>query len=165
MSGRFSAVVIAGAGLAAAACTTGGATGAVSLDPPRAVNGDDSAIAWPFLVTHGGGKTLAGFHLRVEEGADLVGVRPDAENPPIDDAAAYHWTGEVRGDEGYWTGDVVPPGGTVSLAILVRPTGEGDPRIRVVHWPTDGRDEPVGSETCEIWSFDIEDQRANQTSC
>lgn len=140
--------------------------GAVSLGEPQPVHGDESAIAWPFVVTHGGDEeTFADFHLRVEEGGDLLAVRPDAENPPEAEDVLYRWSGEVRGDEGFWIGDVVPPGGSVRLTILVRPTDAGDPRIRVVHWPTNGRDEPVGSETCEVWSFDTGRQRMERSSC
>lgn len=140
--------------------------GAVSLAAPQPVHGDESVIAWPFEVTHDGDEeTLADFHLRIEEGGDLLGVRPDAENPPEAEEALYRWSGEVRGDEGFWIGDVVPPGGSVRLTIMVRPADTGDLRIRVVHWPTNGRDEPVGAETCEVWSYDTGRQRTDRSSC
>lgn len=138
--------------------------GTIELGQPEPVHGDDTAIAWPFIVTHeGGSEIVADFHLRIEEGGTLVGVRPDASNP--DPEARVRWRGEIRGGVGYWIGDVLPKGGQVRLWALVRPTPGADPRLRVVHWPTDGRDRPVGDETCQIWSYDTGRQRISQESC
>lgn len=157
-------IVTAGAALGLAACGTG-RVGEVSLIQPEPVHGDDSAIGWPFVVTHdGGAETLADFHLRIEEGGELLSVRPDADNPDRD--ALYRWRGEVRGGEGYWIGDVIPAGGQIRLVAMVRPDMEGDRiRLRVVHWPTNGRDEPVGPETCQVWTYETERQRVAQESC
>lgn len=158
--------VVAVAVAAGTACATGtGMVGEVSLAEPGPVEGDDAVIAWPFVVTHGGGaETFADFHLRIEEGGSLVAVRPDSSNPDPD--ALYEWEGEVRGNEGYWIGDVLPAGGQVRLVAMVRPEMEGDRiRLRVVHWPTNGRDEAVGPETCQIWVYDVERQRTGQESC
>lgn len=148
-----------------AACATGGGTvGGVDLSPPQPVHGDDSAIAWPFTVTHGGkAETLADFHLRIESGGTLVGVRPDRENPDL--GARFDWRGEMRGGEGYWIGDPLLPGGSVTLTLLVRPAPGGDPRLKVVHWPTDGRDRPVGPETCEVWSYDVARGSVDRSGC
>lgn len=149
-----------------AACATGGGmVGDVSLVEPEPVHGDENAIAWPFVVTHGGDdETLADFHLRVEEGGALLGVRPDADNPDPD--ALYEWRGEIRGGEGYWIGDVVPAGGQVRLVAMVRPEMDGDRiRLRVVHWPTNGRDEPVGPETCQVWTYETRAEQAGQEAC
>lgn len=159
-------IVIAGAVLGAGACATGsGMVGEVSIVEPEPVHGDDTAIAWPFVVTHGGGaETLADFHLRIEEGGALLGVRPDAENPDPD--ALYRWRGEVRSGQGYWIGDVLPSGGQVRLIAMIRPEIEADRiRLRVLHWPTNGRDEPVGPETCEVWTYDTRGQRFGQEAC
>lgn len=159
-------IVIAATALGSGACATGtGAVGDVSLVQPEPVHGDDQAIGWPFVVTHGGGsETLADFHLRIETGGDLLAVRPDAENPDRD--ALYTWRGEIRDGEGYWIGDVLPAGGQVRLVAMVRPDVEGDRiRLRVVHWPTNGRDEPVGPETCEVWTYDTRRQRFGQEAC
>ena len=148
-----------------AACATGpGRPGAVALQGPEPVHGDDRAIAWQFVVTHSGGRDiLADFHLRVEEGGTLLAVRPDAQNP--DTGATSRWRGEVRSGEGYWIGDVLPTGGSVRLWVLVRPTPGGDPRLRVTHWPTDGRDNPIADRVCEIWRYDTRAQRAHQEPC
>jgi hypothetical protein len=147
------------------ACATGGARpGAVALGTPEPVHGDDTAIAWPFMVTHEGSAEIVGdFHLRVEEGGTLVAVRPDPQNPNTE--ATVRWRGEIRGGEGYWIGDVLPKGGQVRLWALVRPEPGNEPRLRVVHWPTDGRDQPVGEEKCEIWRYDPESRRVRQESC
>ncbi len=148
-----------------AACATAArGPGAVDLALPEEVHGDDTAIAWPFVVTHEGeSQIVADFHLRIEDGGTLVGVRPDQENPDPD--AVYEWRGSLRGGEGYWIGDALPKGGQVRLWALVRPTPGADPRLRVVHWPTDGRDRPVGSETCEIWRYDTERKKASRDAC
>jgi hypothetical protein len=138
--------------------------GAVELAAPEPVHGDDTAIAWPFVVTHEGEREIvADFHLRIEEGGTLVGVRPDAQNP--DGQAILRWRGEVRAGEGYWTGDVLPRGAQVRLWALVRPTPGRDPRLRVVHWPTDGRDNAVGDRACEIWSYDTSSRRVEREPC
>jgi len=163
---RMRAGVWGPAAAVAAACATvgGGTVGAVDLSPPQPVHGDDRAIAWPFTVVHGGrSETLADFHLRIEAGGSLLAVRPDRENP--DPGARFAWRGEVRDGEGYWIGDPLVPGGSVTLTILVRPDGDGDPRLRVVHWPTDGRDRPVGPESCQVWSFDPGRQDVSVSSC
>ena len=142
----------------------GGAVGAVDLAPPQPAHGDDLAIAWPFTLVHGGdSETVADFHLRIEDGGTLVAVRPDRDNP--DTGARFRWRGEVRDGAGYWIGDPLVPGDGVTLTILVRPRPGGDPRLRVVHWPTDGRDQPVGPETCEIWTYDTERRRVERTPC
>lgn len=143
----------------------GGAVGAVNLSPPQPAHGDDLAIAWPFTLVHGAGAgtTVADFHLRIETGGTLLAVRPDSENP--DTGARFRWRGEVRDGAGYWIGDPLVPGDGVTLTILVRPQPVGDPRLRVVHWPTDGRDQPVGPETCEIWSYDTGSRRVGRTAC
>lgn len=160
---RFGTLGIA---LVAAACASGGGmVGDVSLVAPEPVHGDETAIAWPFVVTHGGGgEILADFHLRVEEGGTLLEVRPDAENPDPD--ATYRWRGEVRDGEGYWIGDVLPAGGQIRLVAMIRPEMDGDRvRVRVVHWPTNGRDEPIGPETCEVWTYAPEEERVEQVDC
>ncbi|HUP18604.1 MAG TPA: hypothetical protein VM778_01485 [Gemmatimonadota bacterium] len=161
---RMAGVVLGAAALAACA-SGGGAVGMVALDQPEAVSGDDTAIAWPFVVTHGGQReTFADFHLRIESGATLLGVRPDAENP--DPGARFKWSGSVVSpSEGYWIGSPLTPGGEVRLWLLVRPTPGAEPRLRVVHWPTDGRDEPVGPETCEVWSWSRDRATAHQEPC
>lgn len=154
------------AALLAAGCASGGgAVGMVALDQPEPVSGDDTSIAWPFVVTHGGQReTVADFHVRIESGATLLGVRPDAQNP--DPTARFQWTGRLAGpNEGYWIGNPLTPGGAVRLVLLVRPTGPGAPRLRVVHWPTNGRDEPVGPETCELWSWQVDRGSAHQEPC
>ncbi|MFN2382989.1 MAG: hypothetical protein ABR559_01845 [Gemmatimonadota bacterium] len=147
------------------ACASGGGSvGAVRAASPIEVHGDDRAIAWPFTVTHGGGsETFADFHLRIEDGGTLVGVRPNAENP--DPEAQHEWRGSLRQGAGYWIGDVLPRGASVTLTLLVRPTPGADPRLRVVHWPTNGVDVAVGPETCEVWSFDPGDKRVRQEPC
>jgi hypothetical protein len=151
--------------IAFAACgTTLRGPGTIDLGRPEPVHGDDTAIAWPFTVTHeGGSEIVADFHLRIEAGGTLVGVRPDASNP--DPEARVRWRGEMRQGEGYWIGDVLPKGGQVRLWALVRPAPGADPRLRVVHWPTDGRDRPVGNETCQIWTFDTQRTRVAQEPC
>ena len=142
----------------------GGAVGAVDLAPPQPAHGDDQSIAWPFTVVHGGAaETLADFHLRIEDGGQLLGVRPDSENP--DPGARFRWRGEIRDGEGYWIGDPIIPGNGVTLTILVRPDPGADPRLRVVHWPTDGRDQPVGAETCQIWTYDTERRETTTEAC
>lgn len=152
------------AGLAAACATGGGMVGEVALDQPAEVSGDETAIAWPFVVTHGGEKeTFADFHLRIEEGATLLGVRPDPENP--DPEARFRWRGSMDGNEGHWIGDPLTPGGAVRLVVLVRPTGAGEPRLRVVHWPTNGVGDAVGPETCEIWSWSVRRGTGHQEPC
>lgn len=151
--------------LALAAC--GGALrgpGAIDLGAPEPVHGDDSAIAWPFVVTNESDAAIvADFHLRLEEGGTLVGVRPDDDNP--DAEATARWRGELRGGEGYWIGDALPKGGQVRLWALVRPDPGGDPRLRVIHWPTDGRDRAVGGETCQIWRYDTGGSSVKQEPC
>lgn len=148
----------------ACASAGGGAVGVVNLAPPQPAHGDDQSIAWPFTVVHGGGdETLADFHLRIEDGGELVGLRPDAENP--DPGARFRWRGELRSGVAYWIGDPLIPGDGVTLTILVRPDAGVDPRLRVVHWPTDGRDEPVGPETCQIWSYDTGSREATTEPC
>lgn len=155
-----------GVGACAAGCASagGGTVGAVDLSPPQPVHGDDQVIAWPFTVVHGNGsETLADFHLRIEAGGSLIGVRPDGENP--DPGARFAWRGELRDGEAYWIGDPVVPGGSVTLTIMVRPEPGGDPRLRVVHWPTDGRDNPVGPEVCQIWRYEVAREQARATDC
>lgn len=152
--------------LAAAACATGGnMVGGVSLVAPEPVHGDDTAIAWPFVVTHGGGsEILADFHLRIEDGGTLLGVRPDADNPDTD--ARFDWNGEIRNGDGYWIGEVLPPGGQIRLVAMIRPDMEGGKvRLRVVHWPTNGRDDAVGPETCEVWTYDPDAEKVTQKRC
>lgn len=150
--------------LLAACAGAPGRPGAVALEPPEPAHGDDASIAWPFVVTHEGGpEIVADFHLRVEEGGTLLGVRPDGENP--DPNATLRWRGELRQGEGYWIGDVLPKGASVRLWALVRPTAGGPPRLRIVHWPTDGRDNPVADRACEIWRYDPESQRPSRESC
>jgi hypothetical protein len=147
------------------ACASGGgAVGSLELSPPQPAHGDEQAIAWPFTLVHGGqDETLADFHLRIEDGGTLLGVRPDAENP--DSGARFRWRGEVRGGEGYWIGDPLIPGDGVTLTILVRPAAGSSPRLRVFHWPTDGRDQPVGPEACEIWRYDPESREVAREPC
>jgi hypothetical protein len=147
------------------ACSSaGGAVGALELSPPQPAHGDEQAIAWPFTLVHGGqAETLADFHLRIEEGGTLLGVRPDEENP--DPGARFRWRGEVRGGQAYWIGDPLIPGDGVTLTILVRPEAGSDPRLRVIHWPTDGRDQPVGPETCEIWRYDTGSREVATEAC
>ena len=156
---------VSGAAVAAGCATGGGMVGAVDLSPPQPAHGDERAIAWPFTLVHGGGAetTVADFHLRIEDGGTLVAVRPDPENP--DPGARFRWRGEVRNGTGYWIGDPLVPGDGVTLTILVQPEPGADPRFRVVHWPTDGRDQPVGPETCEIWSYDTGSRRVDRTAC
>ncbi len=149
-----------------AGCATGGAgaVGAVRLEEPQPVHGDDRAIAWPFHVIHGGkSETLADFHLRIEDGATLVAVRPDRENSPRGER--YRWVGEIEDGAARWIGDVLPPGGEVTLTILARPDREGDQRWKVVHWPTNGRDDPVGPQTCEVWRYAVESHETSQEPC
>ena len=151
--------------IAAAACATGGdAVGSVNLSPPQPAHGDDQAIAWPFTLVHGGeAETLAGFYLRIDDGGALLAVRPDAENP--DSGARFHWRGELRNGAAHWTGDPLIPGDGVTLTILVRPDPGTDPRLRVIHWPTDGRDRAVGPEDCEIWRYDTASQKVATEAC
>lgn len=158
-------IMMAAVTLAGACATGGGMVGAVSLASPQEVSGDETAIAWPFTVTHASGEEpFADFHLRIEDGATLLAVRPDADNP--DPEATYRWSGEVRaGNAAYWIGDVLPPGGQVRLVVMVRPTGTGDPTMRVVHWPTNGRDDPIGPETCETWRYDTRSGKTSRTGC
>jgi hypothetical protein len=158
--------ILAWTAVSATACATsgGGAVGAVELSPPQPAHGDDTAIAWPFTLVHGGeAETLADFHLRIEDGGSLLGVRPDAQNP--EPGARFRWRGELRPGEAYWIGDPLVPGDGVTLTILVRPTPGTDPRLRVIHWPTDGRDQPVGPETCEIWRYEAAKQRVTTEAC
>lgn len=151
-------------GAVSCASAGGGSVGAVNLSPPQPAHGDDLAIAWPFTLVHGGdAETLADFHLRIEQGGTLVAVRPDRENP--DTGARLRWRGEMRDGAAYWIGDPLVPGDGVTLTILVRPDPGADPRLRVVHWPTDGRDRPVGPETCEIWSYDTDSRRVDRAAC
>ncbi|MBW3660224.1 MAG: hypothetical protein KY397_01140 [Gemmatimonadetes bacterium] len=159
-------MITACAALTSAACATGtGVVGAVSIAEPGPVEGDETAIAWPFVVTHGGGpEILADFHLRIDDGGTLLAVRPDSQNPDPD--ARFVWRGEVRGDEGYWIGDVLPSGGQVRLVAMVRPEmDDGRILLRVVHWPTNGQDEAVGPETCEVWTYETDGQRLEQEEC
>lgn len=152
--------------ISATACASagGGAVGGVSLAPPQPAHGDDQSIAWPFTVVHGGEtETLADFHLRIEDGGELVGVRPDDENP--DPGARFEWRGELRSGEAYWIGDPLTPGNGVTLTILVRPVAGQEPRLRVVHWPSDGRDEPVGPETCQVWTYDTGSKETATDPC
>jgi hypothetical protein len=144
-------LVVAGA----CASAGGGAVGSVRISPPQPAHGDDQSIAWPFTLVHGGdAETVADFHLRIENGGVLLGVRPDRENP--DPGARFEWRGEVRSGQAYWIGDPLIPGDGVTLTIQVRPDPGSAPRLRVDHWPTDGRDRPVGPETCAIWSYDAD---------
>jgi hypothetical protein len=154
------ALVVAGA----CASAGGGAVGTVRLSPPQPAHGDDQSIAWPFTLVHGGdAETVADFHLRIEDGGALLGVRPDRENP--DPGARFQWRGEIRNGQAYWIGDPLIPGDGVTLTILVKPDPGSEPRLRVVHWPTDGRDQPVGPETCAIWSYDTESRKAATEAC
>jgi hypothetical protein len=138
--------------------------GAVRLSPPQPAHGDDQSIAWPFTLVHGGSaETVADFHLRIEEGGVLLGVRPDGENP--DPGARFEWRGEIRGGEAYWIGDPLIPGDGVTLTILVRPDAGSEPRLTVVHWPTDGRDERVGPDTCAIWRYDTRSREVSSEAC
>lgn len=163
--GRSVGLWMASVAIATGCATAGGGTvGAVNLLPPQPAHGDDRAIAWPFTLVHGGKtETVADFHLRIEDGGTLMAVRPDRENP--DAGARFGWRGEVRDGAGYWIGDPLVPGDGVTLTILVRPDPGADPRLRVVHWPTDGRDQPVGPETCEIWTYDTTRRRVDRTAC
>lgn len=148
------------------ACATagGGAVGSVRLSPPQPAHGDDQSIAWPFTLVHGGdAEVVADFHLRIEDGGALLGVRPDRENP--DPGARFQWRGEIRSGQAYWVGDPLIPGDGVTLTILVRPEPGSEPRLRVVHWPTDGRDQPVGPETCAIWIYDTESRESAIEAC
>lgn len=150
--------------LVACASTGSGGVGSVRLSPPQPAHGDDQSIAWPFTLVHGGdAETLADFHLRIEDGGALLGVRPDRENP--DPGARFEWRGEIRSGQAYWIGDPLVPGDGVTLTILVRPDAGSEPRLRVVHWPTDGRDQPVGPETCEVWSYDTESRETSTEAC
>ena len=88
---------------------------------------------------------------------------PTGENP--DPGARFHWRGEIRSGQAYWIGDPLIPGDGVTLTILVRPDPGSAPRLRVVHWPTDGRDQPVGPETCAIWGYDTESREASSEAC
>lgn len=154
-------VAISATGCASAG---GGAVGAVNLAPPQPAHGDDQAIAWSFTVVHGGeAETLADFHLRIDDGGALLGVRPDGDNP--DAGARFQWRGEIRDGEAYWIGDPLIPGDGVTLTILLRPDPGEEPRLRVVHWPTDGRDKPVGPETCQIWSYDTRSEKVATETC
>lgn len=149
---------------ATTSCATGGAVGSVDLAAPETVHGDETSIAWPFTVTHGGeSETLAGFRLTVREGGALLGVRPDPDNPDPD--AIIEWRGRIEGETAYWSGNVVPPGNSVRLWILVRPAGEGDPVLRVVHQPLNGRDEPIADPTCQVWRYEVESERVEESSC
>jgi hypothetical protein len=150
---------------ALSACASGPARpGSVTLEAPEPADGDEAAIVWPFVVTHtGGSEIVADFHLRIEEGGTLVGVRPDAQNPDTD--ATLHWRGEVRNGEGYWIGNVLPRGSSVRLWALVRAVPGGEPRLRVIHWPTDGRDQPVAEQQCEIWSYDTRSRETDREPC
>ena len=159
--GTVSLVVQVAAGCATAG---GGPVGSVQLSPPQPAHGDDQAIAWPFTLVHGGqAETVADFHLRIEDGGALLGVRPDGENP--DPGARFEWRGEIRNGQAYWIGDPLIPGDGVTLTILVRPDAGTEPRLRVVHWPTDGRDQPVGPETCAIWTYDTESRETGTETC
>jgi hypothetical protein len=157
------------AGLALAAVATcasagGGAVGSVRLSPPQPAHGDDQSIAWPFTLVHGGdAETVADFHLRIEDGGALLGVRPDRENP--DPGARFEWRGEIRGGEAYWIGDPLIPGDGVTLTILVRPDAGSEPRLRVVTWPTDGRDQRVGPDTRAIWTYDTASRETSAETC
>lgn len=150
--------------LGVACASTPGGPGMVSVELPHPADGDELAIAWPFVVTHAGGsEVVADFHLRIEEGGTLLGVRPDTDNPDPD--ATVRWRGEVRNGEGYWIGDVLPRGSNVRLWALLRPTPGREPRLRVVHWPTDGRDNPIAEQVCEIWLYDTRAQKTERQSC
>lgn len=161
---RRGTLVAVGVAVLLGCATTAAVVGRVELADPEPVHGDDTVMAWPFVVTHAGSReTFADFHLQVVAGGTIVGVRPDGDNP--DPEARYHWTGEVRAGDGYWIGDVLPPGGQVRLVAIVRPEGSGDPRLRVAHWPTNGRDSVVGPVTCEIWRYDVEARETSQRPC
>lgn len=151
--------------VAAAACASAGRPGVVAVGTPQSAHGDELGIAWPFVVTHAGASEIvAGFRLRVEEGGNLVAVRPDAENPPEADALA-RWRGEMHNGEGRWMGDVLPRGASVRLWALLRMAEARDPRLRVVHWPTDGRGNPVADPMCEIWRYDTRAQSIFSQPC
>ena len=152
--------------LVAGACASAGAgaVGLVQLAPPQPAHGDDQSIAWPFTLVHGGdAETVADFHLQIEDGGALLGVRPDRENP--DPGARFEWRGEIRSGQAYWIGDPLVPGDGVTLTILVRPDAGSEPRLRVVHWPTDGRDQRVGPDTCAIWTYDTESRETSSEAC
>ena len=158
----FSSIALAS--VAGCASAGGGPVGSVRLAPPQPAHGDDLSIAWPFTLIHGGGaETVADFHLRIEDGGDLLGVRPDRETP--DPGARFEWRGEIQGGQAYGIGDPLGPGDGVTLTILVRPDAGSEPRLRVVHWPTDGRDQPVGPETCAIWTYDTESRETATETC
>lgn len=146
-------------------CATAGGVGSVDLAAPEPVHGDETAIAWPFVVTHGGEtEILAGFRLVVREGGALVGVRPDAENPDPD--AIVEWRGRVEeGSTARWSGGVVPPGNAVRLWIMVRPTGDGDPTLRVVHQPLNGRGEAIAEPVCEVWRYAVATEEVDRRGC
>jgi hypothetical protein len=157
-------LALAASSLALACASGGGPVGSVRLSPPQPAHGDEQSIAWPFTLVHdGGGETVADFHLRIEAGGALLAVRPDGENP--DPGARFKWRGEIRNGEAYWIGDPLVPGDGVTLTVLVRPDAGSPPRLRVVHWPTDGRDRPVGPETCAIWSYDTDSREASSETC
>ena len=150
----------------AGACASAGSgvVGSVRLSPPQPAHGDDQSIAWPFTLVHGGdAETVADFHLRIEDGGVLLAVRPDTENP--DPGARFEWRGEIRDGEAYWIGDPLIPGDGVTLTILVRPDAGSGPRLRVVHWPTDGRDQRVGPDTCAIWTYDPDSRATSTEAC
>lgn len=150
--------------VATASCATSGAVGSVDLLPPEPVHGDETSITWPFVVTHGGEtETLAGFRLTIREGGELIGVRPDRDNPDPD--ALVDWSGRIEGETARWSGDVVPPGNSVRLWILVRPAREGDLVLRVVHQPLNGRDEPIADPTCQVWRYDVEGEQVEESAC
>lgn len=145
-------------------CVTGGGVASIELGAPEPAHGDERAIAWPFVVTHAGGtEVLAGFRLTVRDGGKLLGVRPDRDNPDPD--ARVEWRGRIDGPTARWRGNVVPPGDAVRLWILVRPAGEGDPALRIVHHPLDGRDEAIAEPTCEVWRYDVESGRVERRGC
>lgn len=161
IAGWMALGVFTGAGCATAG---GGVVGSVRLSTPQPAHGDEQAIAWPFTLVHGGEtETVADFHLRIEDGGELLAVRPDGENP--DPGARFAWRGEIRGGQAYWIGDPLIPGDGVTLTILVRPDPGAEPRLRIVHWPTDGRDQPVGPETCAIWSYDTDRREVSSEAC
>jgi hypothetical protein len=149
----------------AVSCATGsGRPGAVGLLVPQPTDGDETAIAWPFVVTHEGGpEIVADFHLQIEEGGTLIGVRPNGDSPDPD--ATIRWSGVLRNGEGYWIGDVLSRGASVRLWALVRPIPGRDPELRVLHWPTDGRDNPVADPVCEVWRYDARSGEAERDSC
>lgn len=143
------------------ACATGGQPGGLELAWPGPVEGDDAAIAWPFTVRGSDDPMWTGFRLRILEGAALVAVRPDAENP--DPGAPVAWTGRVEGDAARWSGPPLPSGSVIALTLLLRPEGDGDPRIRVVHAPSGPAGE--GNETCEMWRYDVGRERVERDPC